>query len=165
MTKKTDILPVVDKRNRVIGKAPRNVCHGNPGLAHCSVHIIIIDSKSRMLLQKRSKNKDIQPGKWDTSVGGHLDIGENFYQAAKREMREELGIVSLRLKRLYDYRWSNKIETESIRTYLGLNNGPFAFDRYEIDDVKFWSIPEIKRNLGQGIFTPNLKHELKLFLV
>ena len=78
-------------------------------------------------------------------------------------MREELGIKKMRLKHLYDYMMSNRIETESIRTYLGIYNGPFKFNPDEIDEVKFWSKSEIRKNLGRKIFTPNFEDEFGMF--
>ena len=98
----------------MIGTATRSECHGNPELCHRVSHVIVINSKGEILLQKRSMNKFIQPGKWDTSVGGHLDPGESYIEGAVREMMEELGIKEVSIKFLYKYVMSNEIETEII---------------------------------------------------
>ena len=81
-----------DATGEVIGTAPRKRCHGDPSLIHRSVHIVVFNTAGQILLQKRNLHKDIQPGKWDTAVGGHLDSGETYLDAAKREFGEELGI-------------------------------------------------------------------------
>ena len=74
------------------GRFLRSECHGNPELIHKSVHVVVLDSTgTKILLQKRSHSKDIQPGKWDTAVGGHVAAGESVADAAIRELAEELG--------------------------------------------------------------------------
>ena len=66
---------VVTEEGQVVGKASREECHGDPSLIHRAVHVIICNSRGDILLQKRSPAKKIQPGKWDTSVGGHVISG------------------------------------------------------------------------------------------
>jgi isopentenyldiphosphate isomerase len=85
-----EILEVVDKYGNVLKLAKRSEIHRNPSLIHRVVHVLVFDKKGRLLLQKRSLNKDVAPGKWDTSVGGHVNPGEDILEAAKREMKEEL---------------------------------------------------------------------------
>ena len=78
--------PVVDTSGKVIGKAPRSVCHdGKSMLLHPVVHLHIFNKRGLLYLQKRSVRKDIQPGKWDTSVGGHISFGEDLETALNRE--------------------------------------------------------------------------------
>ena len=72
-------------------------------------HVIVMNSKDEIVLQKRSKKKFIQPGRWDTSVGGHLEPGESYEVGAIREMKEELGIAVVPIKFLYMYVMSNDI--------------------------------------------------------
>ncbi|HCE41938.1 MAG TPA: NUDIX hydrolase [Lentisphaeria bacterium] len=162
-----EIFEVVDEDNNVIGTAKRSECHGNPALIHRTVHVIVFHPDGRMLLQKRSMNKDIQPGKWDTAVGGHLMPGEDFEIAARREMQEELGVpVNLPLKYLFDSKIRNKIESENTRVYSTTYEGPFDFPKDEIDDVKFWTVFELRNGLSEDFFTENLKVELeKLFVM
>ena len=92
MIPKEEIFDLVDDDDRVIGRATRNEVHGNPKLLHRVVHVLVFDSLGRLYLQKRADDKDVQPGKWDTSVGGHVDAGEDRETAALRELSEELGI-------------------------------------------------------------------------
>ena len=88
-----EIFPVVDDTGKTIGKATRAQCHGGSMLLHPVVHLHVFDSLGRLYLQKRPDWKDIQPGKWDTAVGGHVDYGESVVQALLREAREELGLA------------------------------------------------------------------------
>ena len=57
---------IVDEHGKVAGKALRSECHGNPVLVHRTAHVMVFHPDGRLLLQKRSLKKDIQPGKWDT---------------------------------------------------------------------------------------------------
>ncbi len=155
----TEYFEIVDEKDRVIGKAPRSRCHGDPSLVHRVTHVLVVNSKGEILLQKRSPNKDIQPGKWDTSVGGHLNIGEDYEAAAYREMEEELGIEGVDIQFLYGYPLRNTIESENVKTYLCSYAGEILFDSGEITEARFWSIKEIEENLGNGIFTPNFEEE------
>lgn len=150
---------IVDDEDRVIGTALRFRCHGDPALVHRVAHVIVVNGRDELLLQKRSPEKDIQPDKWDTSVGGHLNIGEEYDAAARREMNEELGIEEASLDFLYAYPLRNAIESENVRTYLCRYDGEISFDPAEITEVRFWSMEEIRRDLGTGIFTPNFAEE------
>jgi len=159
-----EIFEIVDRSGRVIGRAPRSKAHGNPELIHRSVHVLVLDpgadtENRRIFLQKRSADKDIQPGKWDSSVGGHVAPGENALEAAKREMSEELGIANVDLRFLYSYLWRTDVETELVSSYLCYYNGPFRILRSEIDQGRFWSFAQIERMLASGAFTPNFEEE------
>ncbi len=160
----TEIFDIVDENDKVIGQAPRSECHGNPALIHRVAHVMVFNPAGELLLQKRADSKDIQPGKWDTSVGGHLDPGEDYRQAAVREMQEELGIENVPLTFLYKSQIRNDIESENVATYMTIFDGEVSFAPDEISQVKFWSADEIDRNLGGGLFTPNFEQEWQMYL-
>ena len=158
-----ELFEVVDENGNVIGTAPRNVCHGEPSLVHRAAHVLVFNTEGQILLQLRSKDKDIQPGKWDTSVGGHLGVGETYEDAAEREMEEELGISGAELRYLYDYPLRNYVESENIRSFYIVYDGAVKHQPEEIDEVRWWTVEDIKNLLGTGIFTPNFEEEFGLY--
>ena len=95
-----------------IGKASRVECHSQTFLLHPVVHLHVFNSKGELLLQKRSANKDIQPNKWDTSVGGHVDYGEEIETALLRESAEELGISNFKPIFLFRYEFRSSVEAD-----------------------------------------------------
>ena len=150
---------IVTPQGKVVGRAPRTLCHGNPNLLHPVVHVHVFNSNGELWLQKRAKTKKIQPGKWDTSVGGHVASGEKVDAALLREMQEELGIPKAPNEPLYSYVMQNDIESELVYTFRGFHNGPFNWPANEIETGKFWKINDIRRELGKGVFTPNFEQE------
>ena len=157
-------LEIVDEEGHVIGLAERSELHRNPGLIHRVVHVLVFNNNGSLLLQKRSIRKDVAPGKWDTSVGGHISPGEDVLAAARREMEEELGIKGCELRHLYRYLFSNQRESELVNTYSCIYEEKIDFNREEIDDVAFWDIPTIKRNLGKNIFSGHFEKEIRRYL-
>lgn len=155
---------VVDEDGNVVGRALRSICHGDPSLIHRSVHVFVTDREGRVLLQKRSADKDIQPGKWDTSVGGHLGVGEDYPDAAAREASEELGLAvqPQELRELHRYLWRTDVECELVATYAVESDGPFTHQESEIDELRFFTPHELEALVGTGVLTPNLEHELGL---
>ena len=75
----------------------RGVAHRD-GSLHGTVHIWIFrnrpDGGRDVLLQKRSRVKDSNPGCYDISAAGHIEAGDDALPAACRELREELGIMA-----------------------------------------------------------------------
>ena len=158
-----ELLDVVTENGEIIKTLPRSEIHGNPSLMHRVVHVLVFNSSNELFLQKRSMSKDVAPGKWDTSVGGHVNSGETLEEAVRREMEEELGITGSDLDFLYTYIHSNDYESELVYTYSCIFDGRIIFQEDEIDDVRPWSLSEIKENTGKGILSDNFEHEINIY--
>ena len=156
-----ELFELVDESGAVIGRAPRGLCHGNPGLLHQAVHVLVFNAAGELFLQRRSLAKDVQPGRWDTSVGGHMAPREKPLESALREAREELGLDGVPLEFSHEYLWRTAVETEYVRTYTARCEGPFTLDPGEIEEGRFWSFAEIAAQLGTGVFTPNFEWEFE----
>lgn len=151
--------PLVNEKGETIGKATRAACHSGSKMLHPVVHLHIFNNAGDLYLQKRSMTKDIQPGKWDTAVGGHIDYGETVEEALRREVREELGITGFTPQFIARYIFESAIEKELVNTYRTTYEGPLTPDPSELEDGRFWSPSEIAENLGKGVFTPNFEKE------
>ena len=127
---------VVDEADRVIGAAPRRKVHGD-NLLHRAVHILIFNRNGELFLQKRSRFKDRHPCVWDSSAAGHVDAGEDYDDAARREVQEELGVTT-RLERVVKLPASDRTGQEFIWLYQGKHDGPFQLAASEIELGEFF---------------------------
>lgn len=155
-------LPMVDEEGRILGKALRSYCHNGSKTLHPVVHLHLLGPDQSLFLQKRATTKLIQPGKWDTAVGGHLAYGETIEESLKREAEEEIGLVGFAAIPALKYRWDSAIESELIYCFITRQGNPKAISSEEISEGKYWKFKEIEQNLGKSVFTPNFEHEYQL---
>jgi len=158
-----EIFPIVDEEGNVIGSATRGECHSGSHILHPVVHLHVFNSKGEVYLQKRPDWKDIQPGKWDTAVGGHIDYGETPETALRREVREELGITGFTPEHIGHYVFESQRERELVYVNKTVYDGPVRPSEEELDGGRFWSMAEIRDSLGKGVLTPNFESEFCRF--
>jgi len=160
--KATELFPEVDAEGNVIGKISRAEAHCGTKRLHPVVHLHLFNSKGELYLQHRAKWKDVQPDKWDTATGGHFDYGETAEEALKREVMEEIGLTpdqyEPRLLRKYIY--ESAIERELVYVYAATFDGTPQPSPTETQGGRFWSMEEIRENVGKGVFTPMFEKEL-----
>lgn len=158
-----EMFPIVDEQGNITGAATRGECHNGSKLLHPVVHLHVFNADGELYLQKRPSWKDIQPGKWDTAVGGHVDLGESVDMALRREVREELGITDFTPEAVKTYVFESERERELVFVHKTVYNGTIT-PSDELDGGRFWSLEEIRHNIGLGVFTPNFENEYALIL-
>lgn len=159
MDNKNELFPVVDETGKVLGQTTRGEAHSGSKILHPVVHLHVFNSKGDLFLQKRPDWKDIQPGKWDTATGGHIDFGEDVESALLREVREELGIIGFKPVYLGHYVFESAREKELVYVFKTVYDGVVKPNTEELDGGRFWSEKEIVANMGKGVFTPNFENE------
>lgn len=159
-----EMLPLVDEQGNIIGAATRGECHDGTKRLHPVVHLHVYNGRGEVYLQKRPDWKTIQPGKWDTAVGGHIDLGENVELALKREVGEELGIADFTPEQVAKYVFESEVERELIFVFKTVYDGEIR-PTDELDGGRFWPMDELVESMGKGVFTPNFESEFKTYLM
>lgn len=140
-----DIFDVVNERDEVIDRKPRSEVH-RLGLLHRAVHVLVLNSRGEIFLQKRSLMKDRQPGLWDSSASGHVDSGEDYDATAVREVREEIGLKLQKApRRLFKIAAGPETDQEFVWVYRCENEGPFELNRDEIERGDWFAPEEVSR--------------------
>lgn len=158
---RAELFPIVDAEGNTIGCATRGECHDGSKLLHPVVHLHLLNSAGEIYLQQRPLWKEIQPGKWDTAVGGHVDYGESVADALLREVREEIGITDFTPVFLMCYRFESERERELVYVYKCVYEGEVK-PSDELDGGRFWGIPEVEHAIGKGVLTPNFEQEFRM---
>ena len=153
-----EVFPVVDEAGVVVGSATRGECHSGSKLLHPVVHLHLFNDAGQLYLQQRPLWKDIQPGRWDTAVGGHVDYGEEVSDALVREVQEELGIDVPEPRFLLRYVFESEREKELVYVYSAVYNGEVRPSE-ELAGGRFWGIEEVRDAIGCGVLTPNFEQE------
>ena len=130
-----EMFPLVDEEGNIIGAATRGECHNGSKCLHPVVHLHVFNSRGELYLQKRPHWKDIQPGRWDTAVGGHVDLGESVEMALRREAEEELGLTGFTPERLPYYVFESDRERELVFPTVVLTTGKYVPVRKQMADV------------------------------
>ena len=160
---KDELLETFDLNGNFLGLKKRSECHKNPNIAHKAVHILVFKNENEIFLQKRSSKKDLYPLCWDTSIGGHLSIGEDYITAGIRECKEELGFEPKNLKFLYRYTAHLPSEIELVETYSTFYDGSFSPDSEEVIEVKPFEIQFLFALKDTKQFSPFFLIELEYF--
>jgi isopentenyl-diphosphate delta-isomerase len=162
-----ELLQLVDELDRALGVAPRGEVH-RLGLLHRAVNVVVVDSSGRVFLQQRAAAKAVSPLHWDVSASEHLAPGEPWVDAARRGLREELGVDADVLEPAREARVHLTeavhagrpiVDRELARLFLARHDGPFDPNPAEVADGRFFTLAEADALIASGPVTPWLVGE------
>jgi isopentenyl-diphosphate delta-isomerase len=142
--KKTKKLIVVTPSDKKIEETSIREAHDRL-LLHRAVTVFIFNPRGKLLITKRSRKKRLWPLYWESSCSTHVYAGETYKTAAKRRIKEELGIeteLKLALKFTYTARYKNLGgENEVCCLFTGKYQGRIKLNKEEIEGFK-WIEPK-----------------------
>ncbi len=122
----------------------RVITRGEPLLAgqyHLVEHIWIVDSKGRLLLQRRADHLRLMAGMW-AATGGSAIAGEDSESAARRELFEELGIRTAAGELVYGGRMRRRNSfTDIWLLYRDIDPATLHLQAEEVAEAR-WATPE-----------------------
>jgi len=144
-----ELLNIVDNDDKIIGEKTREEIH-REGLLHREVHVYFITPNKELILQHRAKDKDTYPDLLDATVGGHVEMNDNYEQTAIKEAEEETGveispdnlIFLSKTKRWSEDKATGKINNAIGQSYIYIFTG-------ELSDLKI----EAGKSLGFEIWS------------
>ena len=160
-----EIFDIIDENGNPTGKTvERSIAHAE-GIRHRTAHIWIIrrkNGRTEILLQKRSRNKDSFPGKFDTSSAGHIQAGDEPLESALRELKEELGIHAvpedLQLAGKFPISFAKEFHGKMFRdeeiAFVYIYDHPVEIDRLtlqkeEVEEVQWFDLEETYQQCRQ----------------
>jgi len=144
-----EVFDVVNDRDHIVGKRFRGDVH-RLGLMHRAVHVLVLNSKGHLYLQKRSHQKDTFPGAWDSSASGHVGTGENYDRTAVRELHEEIGVIAKRApQRLFKVEARAETGQEFVWVYTLQHDGPFRINPAEVEFAAFFRVEDVDRWMAE----------------
>lgn len=162
-----DLLDIVDDQDRVIGVAEKEEIH-RLRLRHRFVQVLVVNDKGEILIQERSRRKKRGAFLLDASVGGHVDHGESYDQAVRREGVEELGLPEDAAYQLLGTITDDTSLVENMigRLYLLRSNGPFSNWEEEAEQL-IWFAPATLVDMMEQAperFTAGVMNSVRLYL-
>lgn len=163
---------LVDEGDTVIGLIPRSAAHAENRFIHRAASVLIWRwhrneqtkaMEKQILMVQRSKNKQLNPGLWQAAPSGHLLPGEAYAEAARRELREEMGsdfagrigsLQPIMAVRVYSDETNNtNPQKENFYFYLAHASEEAAGViniNYEVDGAAWMNVTDIKKMISEN---------------
>jgi isopentenyl-diphosphate delta-isomerase type 1 len=141
------LITYVDENDNVIGAGTGKEAR-EKGIYHRISRIFLFNSKGDLLIQKRADNANTLPGRWDQSAAGHVDEGEDYLTAAKRELEEEVGVRGIKLTEKGKFFTDEKDQPGKIvkrfnMLYTANYNEDIKPNPEEVSEVRWISLEEL----------------------
>jgi isopentenyl-diphosphate delta-isomerase len=149
----TELILAIDEDDNFLREEEKMKCHLGDGILHRAITVMVVDSKGRYLVTKRSSKKMLWPDYWDGSISSHQHKDETDEESVRRRVKQELGVdckdVEFVLKMKYHSKYKD-IGSEKEIDYFFLVNGidEIKPNPNEISEYKFLTLDELKRDIS-----------------
>jgi len=152
-----EYLDIVDENDNVVGKDTKDNKFAKELISR-NIACFVSNDKGQILIVKRSPNKKSFPNRYDLAACGNVKSGETYEEAAKREIKEELGVDCpiKALKKLFNRFEENGKKLRYFTTiFQGKWNGGVKLNE-ELTELKKMSIAEVEKKIKENgdLFTP-----------
>jgi isopentenyldiphosphate isomerase len=158
-----ETIDVVDDHDRVLRQATRAEMR-QANLLHRAVYVLVRNRRGDLFVHRRTATKDVYPGHWDVTVGGVVAAGEDYLCAARRELREELGIATAALSPLGRFRYEDAATRVLGMGFVVEHDGPVTLQAEEIESGGFVSLAEVERLIAERPCCPDGVAVLRRYL-
>ena len=140
---------VVDENDNVTGRATYEEA-SEKKLTFRAANVFVFNSKGELFVHRRSRSLPTFPGMWDVKLGGIVDSGESYEEAARRELKEEAGIEGVKLELLFPFKNRGGRHRDNRMVYRCVHDGPMKLQKEEIEEGRFVPIEEAKKMMEDG---------------
>ena len=151
-----ELVEVVDAQARVLEIVTRARMRAER-LMHRAVYVLVRDGAGRVLVHRRSEDKDLWPGRWDVAIGGVMAVGESWIEGALRELAEEVGVEvdPVDLDDLGGGVYEDADVAVVGHCFAVRHEGPFAFADGEVTEAVFVDAVELAGRRVRDPFLPD----------
>ncbi len=149
-----ELVALLDEHNQVYGAAPRSRVR-RENLRHSATGVLVRNSRGDIYVHRRTMTKDVFPGRYDVMAGGVIAYGEDPYDAAVRELAEELGITGVQLVALPEGDYRDDDTAYHAYLYSCVWDGPVRHQPEEVEWGDWLSPAEVVAHLDDWPFVPD----------
>lgn len=154
----------VDERNRSVGTVARQ----NVFTEHANfrtVHVLVLNHSGELLLQQLAATRERHALRWGSSVAGYIYAGESYEDAARRRLREELGLDT-DLHPVGVTPMEDEGVTKFVGVFVTVADHPRVEEPAHIADIEFRPQADVERDIDihAGTYTDSLRHVLAFWL-
>lgn len=158
------LIDAVDAADAPIGQ----IIRGDVFRQHANfrvVHVLVFNSNGDLLIQRLALTRTRHPGYWGSSVAGYMFSHEQYDDAAKRRVTEELGISDAKLHKVGKMVMQDDGCLKFIEVFTAISDGPFRVDKNHINAIEFLPIPVLRslQRSGEREFTPTFLAVLNFY--
>ena len=147
-----EMFDIIDENDTVVGQEMRSVVHQR-GLWHRGVHVFLFTHEGKLLVQQRSKDRVHAPHALDCSISEHVKTGEDYYTAAMRGLKEEMGVEGIEIEPLVKFKMNyGPNDNEISELFQGVvDPTEVKFDPVEVERIDYYNLAELQELLGSKV--------------